>query len=151
MSLYLVRHGKYLPSDQDPEKGLSQYGSEEIKQVAEQIKKYRTPISCIKHSGKKRALQTAKIIASVLGSDIKVQKIKGINPQDNVVEFAVNIDSSRNEMLVGHLPFMERLTSYLVTGSQDKKILDFSNGTIVCLEAEFRDWVIQWAVLPGVE
>lgn len=151
MSLYLVRHGKYLSSDQDPEKGLSQYGSEEIKRVAEQIKRYRTPISSIKHSGKKRALQTAEIIASVLDPGIKIQKINGINPQDDVVEYADKIDSSNNEMLVGHLPFMEKLISYLITGSQDKKVLNFFNGTAVCLNIEFKDWVIQWSILPGFE
>ncbi|MFO7891978.1 MAG: phosphohistidine phosphatase SixA [bacterium] len=149
MSLYLVRHGKYLSSDQDPKKGLSQYGSEEIKRVAGQIKKFRSPVFCIKHSGKKRALQTAEIIASVLNPDIKIQKINGINPQDDVISFADKIDNDKNEMLVGHLPFMEKLISYLITGSQDKKVLEFLNGTAVCLNKELREWVIQWAVQPG--
>jgi len=149
MSLYLVRHGKYLSSDQDPEKGLSEYGSEEIREVAEQIKKYHPAISCIKHSGKKRAMQTGKIIASVINETITLQQINGINPQDDVINFADKIDNDRNEMLVSHLPFLERLVSYLITGSPDKKVLDFSNGTIVCLDLEFKEWVIQWAVVPG--
>ncbi len=151
MSLYLVRHGRYLSSDQDPEKGLSQYGSEEIKRVANQIKKYQPKISCIKHSGKKRALQTAQILASVLNPDINILEIKVINPQDEVKNFADTIDTNKNEMLVGHLPFMERLVSYLITGSPDNTVLKFSNGTVVCLDLESREWEIKWAVLPGVE
>jgi len=149
MALYLVRHGRYVSSDQDPEKRLSTYGKKEIKDVADQINKYHPAVDCIKHSGKKRAMQTAQILATELKGDITIQEIDGISPNDDVIRFADRISNDKNEMLVGHLPFLERLISYLITGSPDKKVLDFSNGTTVCLDLEFKDWVIKWAVLPG--
>ncbi len=151
MSLYLVRHGRYLSYDQDPEKGLSNYGSEEIKRVAKQIIKYQPSLSCIKHSGKKRALQTAQILASELHPNIHIQEISGINPQDNVIHYSDKIDNNKNEMLVGHLPFLEKLVSYLITGSPDNKIVNFANGTTVCLDQELHDWIIKWAVFPEIE
>lgn len=151
MSLYLVRHGRYLSADQDPEKGLSEYGSEEIRQVATQIKKYNPHLSCITHSGKKRALQTAQIFASVLSPHIQIKESSDINPNDDVIKFNDKINNSKNEMLVGHLPFLEKLVSYLITNSPENKVVDFSNGTTVCLDKEFENWVIKWVVLPGVE
>ncbi len=149
MALYLVRHGRYVSSDQDPEKGLSQYGTEEIKDVADQINKYHPAVDCIKHSEKKRAMQTGQILAAELNGDIKLQEIDGIGPNDDVINFADRINTDKNEMLVSHLPFLERLISYLITGSPDNKVLVFSNGTAVCLDLEFKDWVIKWVVLPG--
>jgi phosphohistidine phosphatase len=55
-------------------------------------------------------------------------------------------------MLVGHLPFMERLTSYLITGSIDKPVLKFQNGGIVCLDKDVDSgfWIIRWTLMPKI-
>jgi phosphohistidine phosphatase len=55
-------------------------------------------------------------------------------------------------MLVGHLPFMERLTSFLITGSIDKPVFKFQNSGIVCLDKdpEPQAWVIRWALMPKI-
>jgi len=53
-------------------------------------------------------------------------------------------------MLVGHLPFMERLVSCLITGSPDKSIIKFQTGGIVCLDQIEKNgsWYIKWALMP---
>jgi phosphohistidine phosphatase len=58
-----------------------------------------------------------------------------------------------NIMLVGHLPFMERLTSFLITGSIDKPVLKFQNGCIVCMDRDPDNqyWFIKWALMPVTE
>lgn len=66
MALFLVQHGKSLPKDKDPEKGLSEEGIEEVKRIAEVAKEYKVSVLCIKQSGKKRARQTAEIFAKAL-------------------------------------------------------------------------------------
>jgi phosphohistidine phosphatase len=55
-------------------------------------------------------------------------------------------------MLVGHLPFMERLTSYLITGSIDIPVFKFQNGGIVCMDKDpdSRSWLIRWALMPKI-
>ncbi len=55
-------------------------------------------------------------------------------------------------MYVGHLPFMERMASYLTTGNPDLKIFKFQNGGIVCLDKDENDqyWYIKWALMPDV-
>jgi phosphohistidine phosphatase len=55
-------------------------------------------------------------------------------------------------MLVGHLPFMERLAAQLVAGSQATPIIKFQNSGIVCLDRVEGaiTWVIQWALVPNL-
>ena len=153
MALYLVQHGKSLSKDVDPEKGLSEEGIEEVERIANVAKGYGIHVECIRHSGKKRARQTAEIFANALNPAGGVQEISGLNPLDDVIEFSSTLLGRENHMLVGHLPFMERLTSYLITGSPDTPVLKFQNGGIVCLnhDPETNTCVIQWALMPRIE
>ena len=151
MALFLVRHGKSLPKDKDAAKGLSEEGILEIEHIAGVAKKYGVNVSRIMHSEKKRALQTAEIFASALKPDGGIQEIKGINPLDDVAAFADKIEISNNLMFVGHLPFMQRLTSYLITGSIEKPVFKFHNGSILCMDKNSeaaQTWFIKWALMP---
>jgi len=152
MALFLVQHGKSLSKDKDPEQGLSEEGISEIEQIAKVAKGYGVHVSRIIHSGKKRARQTADIFASSLEPGDGVQGSSGLKPLDDVSAFAGKINSEDNVMLVGHLPFMERLTSYLITGSTDKPVFKFQNGGIVCMDIDrdSRFWLIMWALMPKI-
>lgn len=152
MALYLVQHGKSLPKDQDPDQGLSEEGKAETEMIAKTAKEKGVTVSQIRHSVKTRARQTAEILAQALAPNQGVQEISGIKPMDDVAEAAANLDPSENVMLVGHLPFMERMTAFLVTGSIDKPIFKFQNSGIVCLDKDpdTQAWVILWALLPKI-
>jgi phosphohistidine phosphatase len=153
MSLFLVQHGKSMPKDIDPDQGLSAEGISEVERIASIAKKNKVPVSSIKHSGKKRARQTADIFASNLKPEGGVLETSGLKPLDDVTAIASTIDSMDNIMLVGHLPFMERLTSFLITGSIDKPVLKFQNGGIVCMDRDPDNqyWFIKWALMPVTE
>jgi phosphohistidine phosphatase len=71
---------------------------------------------------------------------------------DDVDTYAAKIDPDENVMLVGHLPFMERITSYLITGSIDQPVVKFQNSGIICLDRdpEPQSWVIKWTLLPNI-
>jgi phosphohistidine phosphatase len=152
MALFLVQHGKSLSKDIDPGKGLSEEGIGDVKRIAGVAKSYRVHVSSIKHSGKKRAHQTSEIFASDLNPEDGVEEIPGINPLDDVVAFASTLTSDADIMIVGHLPFMERLTSYLTTGSADMTVFKFQNGGIVCLDRDpaADSWVIKWTLMPNI-
>ncbi|MBU4185372.1 MAG: phosphohistidine phosphatase SixA [Proteobacteria bacterium] len=152
MALLLVQHGKSLPKDKDPAKGLSEEGISEVERIAGIAKKYGVNVHRIMHSGKKRALQTAEIFAEALEPDGGIQEIEGINPLDDVAAFADKIEISDNLMLVGHLPFMERLTSHLITGSIEKPVFKFQNGGILCMDKdpETKVWFIKWSLMPDI-
>ncbi len=152
MALYLVQHGKSLPKDVDPEKGLSEEGVAEVERIADVAKGYGVCVSRIKHSGKKRALRTAEIFAAALAPEDGVVEASGLNPLDDVTTVGAALKSRENHMLVGHLPFMSRLTSYLIVGSTDAAIFKFQNGGVVCLDQEPDNgpWFIKWTLMPNI-
>lgn len=152
MALFLVQHGKNLKKDVDPEQPLSDEGVAEVKRIAQTAANYNVQVDEIRHSGKKRALQTAKIFADYLHANAGIHEMTGIKALDDVVPVAEAMENSRNTMLVGHLPFMERLTSYLTTGNQDITVIKFQNGGIVCLDRldETGDWAIKWTLMPNI-
>ncbi len=150
MALFLVQHGLSLPKDKDPEKGLSDIGEKDTQRIADVAKQYAIPVAKIVHSGKKRAGQTAVAFQDALQSEAGIEEIQGINPLDNVKPFAETIESEANIMVVGHLPFMEKLVSYLTTGSEDTLVYRFQNSGIVCLDQEGNDWYIKWTLNPNI-
>ncbi len=152
MAFYIVQHGLSLPKDRDPEKGLAPEGIEDVRRIAEVSRNYGVKVERILHSGKKRALQTAEILADVLKPEGGIKEIGGINPLDDVVEFAFQVDFQANTMVVGHLPFLERLTSFLITGQKEPIVFKQQNGGILCLDRiENQDTpCIMWAIMPLV-
>ena len=152
MALYLVQHGKSLPKDIDPDQGLSDEGVAETQRIADVAANYGVKVSLIKHSVKTRAHKTAEIFASALNPAGGIVEVGGLKPLDDVIAFAASIDPDENTMLVGHLPFMERMASYLVTGSPDKPVFKFQNSGIVCLSKDpaIGSWVIIWTLMPKI-
>ena len=152
MAFYIVQHGLSLPKDQDPEKGLAPEGIEDVRRIAEVARNYGVTVGSILHSGKKRALQTAEILADVLKPSGGVRETTDIKPLDDVAEFAPRIDFQAHTMVVGHLPFLERLTSFLITGQQELVVFKLQNGGILCLDRiDSQDKpVIKWSLMPTV-
>lgn len=152
MALFLVQHGKSLSKDKDPKKGLSEEGIAETERIAKMVKGYGVHVLRITHSGKTRARQTAEIFASALEPEGGIGESKGLNPLDDVTAFADKIDSTENRILVGHLPFMERITAYFITGSIEKTVFKFQNSGIVCLDKDpdTMSWVIKWTLVPNI-
>ena len=152
MTLYLIQHGKSLSKDQDPDQGLSAEGIAETERIAKLAQDAGVAVSQIRHSVKTRARQTAEIFAATLNPEQGIQEVSGIKPLDDVAAYAADIDPAEDIMLVGHLPFMERMTAFLITGSIDKPVFKFQNSGIVCLDKdpEAQAWVIQWTLMPKI-
>lgn len=155
MALYLVQHGISAPKEIDPEKGLTERGVADTQRIAEVARDYGVRVARIIHSGKKRALQTATILQDVLSPDVPMEMVFIINPQDDVKTFAETVSVEANAMVVGHLPFLQRLVSFLTTGSEDFRIYQFQNSGIVCLDTgEGQDgkteWFIKWTLNPHI-
>ncbi len=152
MALYLVQHGISLAKEIDPEQGLSGEGISEVQRIADVAGGYGVRVSRIMHSTKKRARQTAEILASVLQPREGVSEVAGLKPMDDPAAFAETIDGAADVMLVGHLPFMAKMTSWLITGDIEKQVFKFQNGGIVCLEedSERRSWFIKWTLMPNI-
>jgi len=150
MALYLVQHGLSLPKDQDPERGLSGEGIADVERIAEVAAGYGVNVARIEHSGKARAAQTAQLFAKYLAPTGGIDDRDSIAPLDDVTAVAAELDPAAELMLVGHLPFMERLTSHLIIGDAERRVFKFQNGGIVCLDAEDGNWFVTWALMPRI-
>ncbi len=149
MKLFLVQHGEAVPEQADPARPLSPRGRLDVLKVSSVLKASGISPIPIRHSGKARARQTAEIIASAIGSESIISEEKNLNPNDPVRGTAGEVASLPGDlMIVGHLPFLAKLASLLLTGSEDTGTVAFRMGGVVCLEREERRWQVAWMVIP---
>ena len=150
MELYLVQHGEAKREDEDPQRSLTEQGAADVERVAAFAARIGLQIHQIRHSGKRRAEQTAQILERHLSPSEGTVALSGLAPKDDVQPVAKALKKeTRPVMLVGHLPFLDRLTSLLVTGKSGRSIVQFRNGGIVCLRCEDGDWAIVWIITPN--
>lgn len=153
MKLYLVQHGEAVDKTDDPERPLTEQGREDVARVAHFARRAGVEVHQIRHSGRRRAEETADLLGQALRPAAGVVALPGLAPKDDVHIAAELLKrETRPLMFVGHQPFLERLLSLLVTGEPDQAVVRFRKGGLVCLEWDetSRTWVVQWAVTPEV-
>ena len=149
MRLYLVQHGLALPKGVDSHRPLSKQGQDDVRRVAAFLARIELRVGAVVHSGKTRARQTAEILAAaVSGGSLDTRG--DLNANDPVEAVAKEAEGwTVDTILVGHLPFIARLTSRLVAGSEDQNVVEFQPGSVVCLERTGEGgWVIAWMIRP---
>ncbi|MGD2246183.1 MAG: phosphohistidine phosphatase SixA [Candidatus Aminicenantes bacterium] len=147
MKLYLVQHGLSLSGEVDPEKSLSPEGESESRKIAAFLKEKNVRVDLVWHSSKKRAVQTARIMAEMI-SRPETQERKDLNPMDPVGSFPGRIEKlNKDLMIVSHLPFVQKLAALLLSGAEEKEMISVRNSGIVCLE-HTDSWKVLWAVIP---
>ena len=153
MALFLVQHGTSVPKEVDPECPLTDEGRDTVERIARDAAGHKIEVDLIQHSGKTRARQTADIMACFLKPPGGVHEASGLDPLDDVAPAAKGLSGAENVMLVRHLPFMERLVSYLITGSTDRIVVKFQNGGIVRLDRapETGVWFLKWTLMPEID
>ena len=148
MKLYLVQHGLALDKSIDADRPLSEKGRQEVLAMALWLQKTGINVEQIYHSGKTRAQQTAEIYASKLSAS-NTQVLKGIKPNDDVSAIASSINKlDTDTMIVGHLPFMQRMVSSLLTGTEEMNC-HYQPGSVVCLNKE-DSWSLEWMLRPDL-
>ena len=149
MDLFLVQHGEARPEVEDPERSLTDRGEETVRKVAAWAARAGLRVDQIRHSGKRRAEQTAAILADSLRPIQGMVAMTGLAPNDDVKPVAEAIRTEpKSVMLVGHLSFLSRLLSLLVAGNAEAEIVRFQQGGIVCLSSQEGKWSVNWAVPP---
>jgi len=148
-----VRHGEPARAESDPRRPLSKRGLNDVKKVGEFLAgKSDVRVEQIFHSSKLRAVETAQTLGEYLNSAEDVSEADWLLPLDDSSPWAYKISqTSEDTMLVGHLPFMARLASLLLSGKFGTVEIDFQTGSMVCLERDLSGrWTLLWAVNPGV-
>jgi phosphohistidine phosphatase len=149
MDFYLVRHGEAKPDHDDARRPLSDRGRKEVEEIACAAAAKKIEIDAILHSGKLRAKETAEILARFLSPAGGVREISGLAPEDDPLPAAAELEAAETSlMLVGHLPHLGRLASLLVTGDCERKMVEFSPATMVCVARSQAKWTLAWAISP---
>ncbi len=137
--IYLMQHGEAHSKAKNPDRPLTEQGQ---KNAQHSSKFPKLKPNKVVHSGKLRAEQTADIVAQAL--NIPCQKLDGLGPNDPVEPIAQWLQDNQDTLIVGHLPFLGRLCSYLVLQDETTPIINFRNAGVVCL----NQGQIEWALTP---
>ncbi len=151
MKIYLVQHGINHVEADDPDKGLTEHGIRDVEALAQFVGKMNLQYEAIFHSDKKRATQTAAILGKYLNHNLGVHETDFLGPNDDIgVWINRALCSDADPVLVGHLPFLNRLASSLITQDENKQVLFFQRGGMVCLEDENNNenFSVRWAITP---
>jgi phosphohistidine phosphatase len=115
LDLYLLRHGdagKGAISGGITDAALTQSGKKEIAIIAGSLKALNLRISAILTSPLKRAVQTAKILARVLGIENKISVCGELAPEGNRFELSDRLHRFPQEssiLIVGHEPYLTNM------------------------------------------
>jgi phosphohistidine phosphatase len=151
MALFLVQHGEAKQENKDPDRSLTDRGAEVVERMADLAARSGITVDEIRHSGKKRAEQSAAIFATHLKPPRGVTAVEGLSPNDDVTQFAESLHGDQDSiMIVGHLPHLSRLVGMLVTGNPNNVVVRFRNAGIVCLNQKEGKWAIDWMMQPDL-
>lgn len=162
MRLYMVQHGDAVSKEENPDRPLSDKGKADVERLAVFLARTRPTIIRIIHSGKARTIETARIFARAAAPGVEVEEAAaGLAANDSTDLFFQAVESWRDDvatgaetaggvMLVGHLPFMGKLASRLVTGIEDAAVAVFQPGGVLCLEwgGGALGWSVAWMAPP---
>ena len=152
MKLYLVQHAKAASKEADPQRSLTEEGLRDIRKVAEFIKPLNLSVDYLWHSGKTRAQQTAEVLVEAVDIKKEMSAHEGLAPNDDVKIIKDEILSANQDvMIVGHMPFVSRLASFLLTASESSGTVAFRQGGIVCLNySDENQWQLNWMIIPDL-
>ena len=152
MRVYLVQHGESRPEEEDPQRRLTDEGVRNVEKVARFLRPLGLKLETIWHSGKDRAQQTAEIFAGAVDASHGMLQHNGLAPKDPVAPVKQAIEQSPGDlMIVGHLPFLGKLTALLVENNEETEIVAFKFGCVVCVERiEDGRWKVAWMIVPAL-
>ncbi|HVN95940.1 MAG TPA: phosphohistidine phosphatase SixA [Syntrophorhabdaceae bacterium] len=152
MRLYLVQHAEAKKEEEDPERGLTARGLTDIRKVAEYAARLPVAVNAIYHSGKKRAAQTAQMLADFIRPKVPLFAVEGLSPQDDPGTWFSRLKASNEDMIiVGHLPHLAKLAGLLLEGDSERNCIAFKMGGMVCLKRGDNDrWTVEWVLVPEV-
>lgn len=149
MKLYLVRHGEAYSNEERFERPLNPRGQNEVLQIANFLRNEHCLIEKIYHSEKLRAIETAEIIANTLALTNKLQILPSLDPDEEVFRLIGDIhEFSQNTLIVGHLPNLALLSSFMIYGNMTTPSVSFLTATTACFELNNNSWQLKWSIDP---
>ncbi len=152
MRIYIVRHAEAKLESEDPERPLTERGRRQAEAAAMFLKRTGVDADVIFHSVKTRARQTAEIIKRISGLPCPLRSRDCLNPEDSPQTIYKELSrSDKSVMVVGHLPFVDRLFSLLICRDEAHRIVKFTECAVAVLEQDAPlQWQIAFYVSPDV-
>ena len=150
MKLYLVQHGQAYTKEQNPIRPLTEQGRSDVERITHFLETAGIRVAKVVHNGKRRAEQTAEILAHALAPRAQPQTSDLINPNDDPRAFSWQNESwDEDTLVVGHLPFLEKFISELIIRDESRLLVSYAPGTVACLErTEDDSWRLIWMIRP---
>ena len=154
MELYLMQHGACYSEEVDPERPLSPVGREQIEKSGLAMKRFGIRVEAVLSSPKKRAVQTAEIVARALGfPPSRIQSTELLNPKAPSLAFLEHLNpliELRAVFVAGHLPSLPNIASDLL--SRESKVrIGMENGSLLRLDVTnpvLSNAVLRYHLLP---
>ena len=155
MAIYLMQHGEATTEAENAARPLTDAGRAAVERVAARAKTADVRIDRCVHSGKLRAEQTAEVLAAALGSEGNIESRDGLAPNDSVAPVADWLRDAADESpvaIIGHLPFLDRLTSLLITDDENTHVIRFRMGGLVKLvpKSDSPGFTVAWVLAPEI-
>ena len=151
MELYLIRHGEAYSGEERFERPLNPRGQNEVLQIANYLKSEQCKVEHIYHSEKLRSIETAEIIANALALTTKLQLLPSLDPDEDVFRLIGDLhEFSQNTIVVGHLPNLALLASFMLTGNITQPSVSFLTATTACFEQQNDSWKLKWSIDPQI-
>jgi len=141
-----------MREEHDPTRPLTERGWADTRRVVRHaVERAGVRVTRIVHSGKLRARQTADTWREHLPATT-ITEADGLDPKASPEVWSQRLAGETDDvLLVGHLPHLARLAALLLCGSEDREVIMFQNGGIVCLQRPERGgWSVRWMLTPEV-
>ena len=134
MKLYLMQHALAYTAEENQERPLNQVGIDQAKATAKGIKRLGLSFDLIIASPKRRAHQTAALIAEAVRfpySDIlTTEAVLGERPPQELLELLQKEPADSHILVIGHMPHLAKLASDLMQGGH----LLIENAGLTCFD-----------------
>jgi phosphohistidine phosphatase len=133
MEIYLMQHGPSFSKDVDPDESLTPAGEAQIVTAGRGLKRMGLRVDVIVSSTKKRAWQTARIVAERLGFEpekiFQTDLLKPMAAPEESIRFLTQYGAAEAILVAGHLPSLAEIASLLLTEGS-KATIQFERGGI---------------------
>ena len=146
MLAYLVHHGDAVGPDVDPGRPLSSLGRDQVETLSRQASALTVCPGVIWHSGKLRARQTAQVYWQACNALAEFSATRWMQPDDPLRLADLLQVETRDVMLVGHMPHLDRLRCHLLDQALTSQ--SFPPHGVVALERIVTGWVERFRLGP---
>ena len=149
----MIQHAESKSKEEDPARPITERGRKSVENVGAHLVRLGIGFNRVFHSGKLRAQQTAEILGGLLNSEVEAHA--GLDPMDPVTPtmrwFSEQARRGlKSVAIVGHLPFLDKLASIMVTGSESVGVVAFQYAGVVRLvpKGEEEGYRVRWVLAP---